>query len=85
MDRLSKLQALTGGGEGVVDQGESTENTWFTPTAKASNIYEGTDSEDDEIIMSRSRVHDQNIAGIITFENGTCSSKPFPILISLVC
>lgn len=71
--------------EVLVSQGKSTEDAWFTPTTQASNVYEGTDSEDDEIIMSKGRIHVQNNVGAITFENGRCTRKSFLVHIGLVC
>jgi hypothetical protein len=58
MDRFSRLQALTGDKEaydGV--NGEYEEEYKFEPfmfsTTRPRHLYEGTDSEDDEIITSR--------------------------------
>jgi hypothetical protein len=63
MDRFSRLQALTGDEEvydGVYEQGEEEEEEeeskfepFMFPTPQPRHLYEGTDSEDDEIITSR--------------------------------
>lgn len=67
MDRLSKLEALIGGGA-VIEKDASTEaeNPWaYRP--KANNVYEGTDSEDEEIgkMMSNTGTLDQKTGQII--------------------
>jgi len=67
MDRFSRLQALTGDkevydgvyeDEGVeVEEEEEEEESKFEPfmfpAPQPRHLYEGTDSEDDEIIISR--------------------------------
>lgn len=68
MDKLSRLQALTGD-EGVVHQDKSAEINWH-PKVQASNVYEGTDSEDDAVIMSRGRIKGQHNAGSISTQGG---------------
>jgi hypothetical protein len=83
MDKLSRLQALTGE-EGVIQQDKSIEINWH-PTVQASNVYEGTDSEDDAVIMSRGRIEGQYNAGFISTQDGTCPRKLFPVLRGLVC
>lgn len=82
MDKFSKLRALTGQ-EDVVQRGEPTETIWFS---QANNIYEGTDSEDDdEIVMIKQPYHAQSTAGFISSQDGMCLHKPFLILLGLVC
>jgi hypothetical protein len=61
MDRFSRLQALTGDEEvydGVYEEEEKEEEEskfepFMFPTPQPRHLYEGTDSEDDEIITSR--------------------------------
>lgn len=74
MDKLTKLEALTGG-EARVDPTSETENSWHIPAVKANNIYEGTDSEDDEIIMSRGhRILDEE-TDEVDYKDGPSSGK----------
>jgi len=54
MDKLNRLQALTGD-EDVCGE-ESAFEPFMFPTPKPEHLYEGTDSDDDELIMSRGRV-----------------------------
>jgi hypothetical protein len=57
MDKLSRLQALTGDEEvydGVYEEEEESKfEPFMFPTPQPRHLYEGTDSEDDEIITSR--------------------------------
>ncbi|KAE8451292.1 hypothetical protein EG329_004457 [Mollisiaceae sp. DMI_Dod_QoI] len=70
MDKLSRLQALTGVGD-VVNENTSTENSWWpAASAKANNIYEGTDSEDDEMITSKGYGTLDEKTEVITFKDG---------------
>jgi hypothetical protein len=50
MEKIERLQALTGEDEVV---GEANEPVQWAYHVKASHIYEGTDSDDDEITTSR--------------------------------
>ncbi len=54
MDKLSMLQKLTGD-MNIVDQNNVSmfEAPAFPSNMKASNVYEGTDSEDEEMIMNK--------------------------------
>lgn len=77
MDKLSKLEALAGGAV-FVEQNTSTEaeNSWtYNPNAKANNVYEGTDSEDEEIgeMMNRTGTLDQK-TGQVIYKDGMCLS-----------
>jgi hypothetical protein len=54
MDKLNRLQALTGDAD--VCEGESAFQPFMFPTPKPQHLYEGTDSDDDEIIISRGRI-----------------------------
>lgn len=75
MDRLSKLEALAGGGV-VIEKNTSTEadNPWpYNPNAKANNVYEGTDSEDEEIAKMMSNTGTIDVeTGQIIYKDGTC-------------
>lgn len=51
MDNISKLQALMGEQDVSGDS-----NNWVQIPAKPQHLYEGTDSEDDEVITSRGAV-----------------------------
>jgi hypothetical protein len=59
MNRLSRLQALTGdeeiydGAYEAEEEEESKFEPFMFPTPQPRHLYEGTDSEDDEIITSR--------------------------------
>jgi len=59
MDKLKRLQALTGE-DNIVDSGSKFEPFMF-PTPKPAHLYEGTDSEDDEIITSRGNNLNKNV------------------------
>jgi len=54
MDKLNRLQALTGD-ENVCGE-ESAFEPFMFPTPRPQHLYEGTDSDDDELIMSGGRV-----------------------------
>ncbi|KAN0114967.1 hypothetical protein V8E51_004511 [Hyaloscypha variabilis] len=54
MDKLNRLQALTG--EEDVCGEESAFQPFMFPAPKPQHLYEGTDSDSDEIIMSRGRI-----------------------------
>jgi hypothetical protein len=57
MDKLSRLQALTGDEEvydGVYEEEEESKfEPFMFPTPQPKHLYEGTDSKDDEIITGR--------------------------------
>jgi hypothetical protein len=59
MDKLKRLQALSGQ-ENIVDNDSKFEPFMF-PTPKPAHIYEGTDSEDDEIVTSRGTNLNKNV------------------------
>jgi len=54
MDKISMLQKLTGD-KNIVDQNSFSmfEAPTFPSNMKASNVYEGTESEDEEMIMNQ--------------------------------
>jgi hypothetical protein len=54
MDRLNRLQALTG--DAYICGEESAFQPFVLPMPKPQHLYEGTDSDDDEVIISRGRV-----------------------------
>lgn len=65
-------------GEGkIVGNEKSIENTWFAHTKQASNIYEGSDSEDERTMTTRGHVAQMSrgeAVNVVRCENGTCSS-----------
>ncbi|KAE9379176.1 hypothetical protein N431DRAFT_397291 [Stipitochalara longipes BDJ] len=54
MDKLNRLQALTG--EADICEEQSAFQPFMFPTPKPQHLYEGTDSDDDEIIINRGRI-----------------------------
>lgn len=54
MEKLNRLQALAGDAD--VCGEESAFQPPMFPAPKPQHLYEGTDSEDDEVIISRGRV-----------------------------
>jgi hypothetical protein len=54
MDKLNRLQALTGDA-GVCGE-ESAFQPFMFPAPKQQHLYEGTDSDDDEVVVSKGRV-----------------------------
>jgi hypothetical protein len=54
MDKINRLQALTG--DANVCGEEFVSQPFMFPSAKPQHLYEGTDSDDDEIVISRSKV-----------------------------
>jgi hypothetical protein len=54
MDKLNRLQALTGDAN-VCGEAFASQPSMF-PSAKPQHLYEGTDSDDDEIVISRTKV-----------------------------
>ncbi len=61
-----------------MNENTSTENSWWpAASAKANNIYEGTDSEDDEMITSKGYGTLDEKTEVITFKDGTYERKLF--------
>lgn len=86
MDRLTKLEALTGAAP-LTDQDDAAETTWHAPNVKANNVYEGTDSSDDEVIMMRGRITgnaNKAKAEVFAFRGSKCFNKIMPFLILLL-
>ena len=54
MDKLNRLQALTGDAN-VCGEAFASQPSMFA-SAKPQHLYEGTDSDDDEIVISRTKV-----------------------------
>jgi hypothetical protein len=54
MDKLNRLQALTGDAD--VFGEELSFQPFMFPTSKPEHLYEGTDSDDDEVVISRGRI-----------------------------
>ena len=76
MDRFSRLQALTGDKEVYdgVNEGYEEEESKFEPfmfpTPQPRHLYEGTDSEDDEIITSRCSENNVGYANQNSYQSG---------------
>ncbi len=54
MDKLNRLQALTG--DANICGEEFASQPFLFPSAKPQHLYEGTDSDDDEVVINRSKV-----------------------------
>jgi hypothetical protein len=53
MDKLNRLQALTGDEDICAE--ETAFHPFIFPALKPQHLYEGTDSDDDQVIIGRGR------------------------------
>jgi hypothetical protein len=83
MDKLNRLKALTG--EDKVSEDTSTQHNWGYQI-KPRHLYEGTDSEDEEITTSRrSEIEPYPSNNYISTKSGRCLQSYFhlPYIYSL--
>jgi len=59
MDKLKRLQALTG--QDNIIENDSKFEPFMFPNPRPKHIYEGTDSDDDEVITRRGNNPNKNV------------------------
>jgi hypothetical protein len=77
MDKLNRLQALTR--DANVCGEEFASQPFLFPSAKPQHLYEGTDSDDDEVVISRSKVVSSNTN---KYFNASASQSGLPNMLS---